>query len=1158
MKQNSYIKILATLIFLFTTVSVSALGKRESQTVQVGETFTVNSSGHSRLHGVVWSWDTNVLELVGSLYGTSTSATFKAKKAAPSSGVVVQATVYYYANVGSLATGKFFDTWTIFVKDNTTVSLDTPNKTISAGDSFYLNASPSTTTYTGAYTWKSSNPSVASFSGSGNKVLVNGYTSGRATISVTLDNGKYAECLVVVEDDSTVELSDTRIELSTGDSSTLTATTTPSGYSGTYVWKSTDTSVATCSGNGRTATVNARGSGKSKITVTLSNGSSAECEVEVTDVDVSDVLISDQSLEVEKTITLSSNVSPYNATVKSTDWEVAEGSDVIKISGSNLTGLKPGIAKIYCTVNGNVTSNTATVTVTEPDLRCIKVTPEDGASEISPFITPTASYSHPLTVGPDFDNIKIVGPQGEVEGSVEIMGSKVTFSPFLPLSPLSNYTFVIPKEGVNNKWGSPAQDVATSAFTTSAYEKVELTVSPPSGSYLTKGDGVKLTALPEDAEIYYTTDGSTPSKSSIKYEGTFNPERDFTLKAIAIRPGYEDSDVIGGEYYASQSEVEEYYPNENNPLYNYSLVTPYLKLSGPIEKSNNFRRISLKDSDGNQVEGEPFITNNLIIFIPAQSLLNAMTYVVDVPRDAVKTINGEVFKGYTWSFTTPTLVTKVAMQGDESVLLLTEDAIMKSRGIVYLTTDLANGSFTFKDYESLSQLSTGVDDISTGYTHRLVRKGTTLSGEGLAFCGETGTAAGLSAFGGVKIIKGGFQTSAIIDEENNLWTCGRNDFYQLGDGTGTTTKQFIKVAENVIDVALGNSYMLYVDSENVLWAVGRNHVGQLGDSTTQDRKEPVRIMDGVSSVYASTAGYFSACITTGNCLLTWGDNRAGQLGREVNGFSSIPDRVMDGIMDVSLGEAHILALNDAQELFSWGSNSYKQIAESGGNISNPKMMADKVVMAEAGPTTSIILQLSGKVTGWGKKSHNNFGSGEGAVAGFIIEEGAPYSPLEGVMVEPARFESKPENEFALVAVPLPYSADYETVEWESDKPDIAEVDERGVVKTGKCGEATITVRVTDRFGTIKESQSLIVCTDSPDNSGVSDIISDSRDWMAYAVDNCIVVKSAKIGERFMVYNLQGVMITEEVAVDSELSFNINNPGVYIVRSGQRAVKVICQ
>ena len=52
---------------------------------------------------------------------------------------------------------------------------------------------------------------------------------------------------------------------------------------------------------------------------------------------------------------------------------------------------------------------------------------------------------------------------------------------------------------------------------------------------------------PEDAEIYYTTDGSTPTAQSTLYEGGFTLSDTTTVKAIAIKDG-ESSEVTTKQF----------------------------------------------------------------------------------------------------------------------------------------------------------------------------------------------------------------------------------------------------------------------------------------------------------------------------------------------------------------------------------------------------------------------------------------------------------------------------------------------------------------------------------------------------------------------------------------------------------------------------------
>jgi hypothetical protein len=73
--------------------------------------------------------------------------------------------------------------------------------------------------------------------------------------------------------------------------------------------------------------------------------------------------------------------------------------------------------------------------------------------------------------------------------------------------------------------------------------------SLPGGTYQTSQD-VTLTCATSGATMYYTTDGSTPSLSSILYTTAINLPLDYIvdIKAIAIKTGWTDSSVITNHY----------------------------------------------------------------------------------------------------------------------------------------------------------------------------------------------------------------------------------------------------------------------------------------------------------------------------------------------------------------------------------------------------------------------------------------------------------------------------------------------------------------------------------------------------------------------------------------------------------------------------------
>ena len=82
--------------------------------------------------------------------------------------------------------------------------------------------------------------------------------------------------------------------------------------------------------------------------------------------------------------------------------------------------------------------------------------------------------------------------------------------------------------------------------------KLVLTATP-SGGQVSKGCIVKLSTKAEgttvSADIYYTLNGTTPSKSSTKYSSSgISINSDCTLKAIAYKSGYETSNILTSNY----------------------------------------------------------------------------------------------------------------------------------------------------------------------------------------------------------------------------------------------------------------------------------------------------------------------------------------------------------------------------------------------------------------------------------------------------------------------------------------------------------------------------------------------------------------------------------------------------------------------------------
>ncbi len=133
------------------------------------------------------------------------------------------------------------------------------------GKSKYLNPVYTPLGASASVEWISENENVATVS---NKGLIKGITEGTTTVIAKTDNGLSAKAVVsVIGAPNAVHLP-SDVTLSVGFSCKLIPTLTPSESEATYIWKSSDTSVATITPSG---TIYGKKEGQTTITVTTDN-----------------------------------------------------------------------------------------------------------------------------------------------------------------------------------------------------------------------------------------------------------------------------------------------------------------------------------------------------------------------------------------------------------------------------------------------------------------------------------------------------------------------------------------------------------------------------------------------------------------------------------------------------------------------------------------------------------------------------------------------------------------------------------------------------------------------------------------------------------------------------------------------------------------------
>ncbi len=371
-----------------------------------------------------------------------------------------------------------------------------------------------------------------------------------------------------------VMLSASDLTLTEGDDAKLVATVSPMDADTELTWSSNDESVATVNQNGE---VHAVAPGTATITVSTDNGLSATCKVTV---------------EPKRVPTLLMAATPEGGAVdKGTAVTLSVKDDL----DEDVTD-----AEIYYTLDGSEPSAKSTrydqpIVLTEAvTLKALAM--KDGY--VQGELSTTYSINKVAATGVTLSASELTLTEGD---DAKLVATVSPADADTELTWLSDDESVATVDGEGTVVGVSVGTATIMVTTDNGFlatckvtvterqqehgEKQLVVVANLQAGEVAKGTEITLAVQDEDgetvdgADIYYTTDGRTPTQKSTRYEGVVTVNESMTLKAVAYKDGYTHSDVLRLAYIVIDDDSDlQWEDDESGVVYAFNTGDPMAKV----------------------------------------------------------------------------------------------------------------------------------------------------------------------------------------------------------------------------------------------------------------------------------------------------------------------------------------------------------------------------------------------------------------------------------------------------------------------------------------------------------------------------------------------------------------------------------------------------
>jgi alpha-tubulin suppressor-like RCC1 family protein len=243
----------------------------------------------------------------------------------------------------------------------------------------------------------------------------------------------------------------------------------------------------------------------------------------------------------------------------------------------------------------------------------------------------------------------------------------------------------------------------------------------------------------------------------------------------------------------------------------------------------------------------------------------------------------------------------------------------------------------------------------------------------------------------------GVYNSFFVDSNHIVYACGLNEYSQLGLGN-FDTKINIEIItnlndKNIIRVNGGIKYTHFLSEEGKVYSCGKNDYGQLGLGHNNTIITPQQNINdfGNKKIKLIDSGEHTIFLDNNGKVYSCGLNNYGQLGLDHNNNENTPQQITSNnfgnkeIVYIACGRYHTIFLDNNGKIYSCGLNNYGQLGLGYTSESIPETTPKEVtyfksdgrniniVVISAGEYTSVFVDDNGYTYTCGRNSHGQLG-----------------------------------------------------------------------------------------------------------------------------------------------------------------------------------------